>query len=249
MKVKCTCGNIFNYEENNKVCPKCKKFHPLPEEKTKKEDKKIKPKKEVKKVEIKKEPIKEIKEIKETKETQKTEVESENEETKELFNRKENEVQKKRIIMIAILFVLIMIVPILNALLNDKTETIAGGTGTLLSSRFQQYYISEQDESILAIRESGYTKRGKFYVEYESNVYGFADLGYNISFYVVNETGDSVLLGYTNSDLQVLVDEYSQSYLTKATTNYTQNDPRPVSLRIIIENSITGSQKNYTYNF
>ncbi len=272
------CGAEFDFEENRGVCPKCKKFHSQKNDKkdnfsifNKKEEKDIKPKSLKEELEQSKEKVA----PKENKQTENVDKKSnidkskikqdknkvkktenkivnkpdnkENFEPKRLFNRKEDEKQRKYLIMIIALFVLIILIPITNALLVDKAQEVGGG-GTLLSSVNQRYTINSSNNYLLEIKEVGYTNRGNLYIEYESNILGFADYGYEIEMYVNDEEGNTTLLKYKASDLKYIENEDYYTYRTRATSDYTSKNIRPVSIRIVISDVTFGNQTSYTYD-
>lgn len=283
MQVKCVCGEVFDYEENRKVCPKCKKFYPLPDESKKKLGFFDEIKKETKEAAI---DIKNDKLVRQGKKTISTIKDKEKESLKEdntkiknnpsdnknlkkkeskkkkendiktLFSKKEIEWQDKSIKRIVAIFIIIVFVPALLFAMNDSATKINGSDGTIISRVNKTYPISSAGYN-LTIEKMGYTNKGKLYVQYSSNIYGFAEMGYSIEYAVLTESGNIIPLAATDSDFDyeysTTVDEYgfeeeSYVYTTRAMFNYTNKEERISALRITITTDETGYTNTYTYN-
>lgn len=230
MKVKCgNCGEVFEYEENKKVCPKCKQFCTLPKEKENKApiNKKIKEKNKV-------EPESEKKETIQT-------------ETIDLSDVAEKRKSKKNFYIIITLFLAIIILPISMGLFSDPSEKINGPDGTIVSTETRRIILSEVYNDVFYVEKIGYTNSGNLYVMYESNIYGFADCGYEINFSVTDVEGNVIPLGCLRSSYAVLKDE-TESYVTKAIFNYTKDNNRIISFNVTVKD-IVEVLEPITYNF
>lgn len=227
MKVKCgNCGTTFDYEENKKVCPTGKKFSTLPESKNS-ENIKIKPKNEIKNKE-------------------KNEPQKKSDETVDLSDVTEKRKGKKNFYILITLFLAIVILPISMGLFSDSSEKINGPDGTIVSTELKKITLNTALNDLFYIEKIGYTNNGKLYVMYESNLYGFADYGYEIKFSVKDTEGNIIPLGCTNSDFTVLRGENNDSYLTKAIFNYT-NEMNRITKLIIYVNDIKTSETLSTH--
>ena len=225
MKVKCGyCGTIFDYEENKKVCPNCKKFSTLPEQK-KTEEIKIKP------------------EIKE----EESNIEKKSDETVDLSEITEKRKGKKNFYILITLFLAIVILPLSMGLFSDSSEKINGPDGTIISTELKKITLNSALNDLFYIEKIGYTNNGKLYIMYESNIHGFAECGYEINFSVKDIEGNIIPLGCTSSDFTVLRGENNDSYLTKAIFDYTNDENRITNLIINIKN-LLNSQTIATYS-